>query len=119
MARARSKSSVAKGAAAPGVSSLQPPVNALLSLREIDLIADPDERRRRMLDRLEQIGKLAAGRCYVNKRGTPVATPDTGTMLRVEEVGLEVLGIHPARVVGKVADFSVFNGGKAAEKKAG
>lgn len=127
MARARSKGSVAKGAAAPGVSSspetpnqLPPVARVLLSLREIDEIADPSERRRCMLDRLDANRELAKSRCYTNKHGAVVAMPDAGTMTRIDEIALEVLGVYSAPAsVRRPIDLSVFNGGKAAEKKAG
>lgn len=129
MASRRGEILRSEGAETPGVSSSptlpelskQPPVNALLSLREIDAIVDPTERRRLMLDRLEEIRKLASERCYSNKHGDLVRQPDAGTMLRVEEVALEVLGVYAAPASGagrKPVDLSVFNGGKA-EKKAG
>lgn len=113
---------MSKGATAPVVSSSQesanqpPPVTrALLSLREIDAIADPDERRRRMLDRLDENRELARNRAYGNKHGDLVVQPDAGTMTRIDEIALEVLGVQPAKVAGKAPDLSVFNGGKSAK----
>ena len=75
-----------------------------------------------MLDRLDAIKKLASERCYSNKHGALVKQPDAGTMLRVDEVALEVLNVYatPASVTGrKPVDLSVFNGGKAPQKATG
>jgi hypothetical protein len=128
LARARGKTGVAKGAKAPGVSTSPPPANPpppvarlLLSLREIDEIADPSERRRCMLDRLDANRELAKSRCYTNKHGAVVAMPDAGTMTRIDEIALEVLGVYaaPPSSARRPVDLSVFNGGKAAEKKVG
>lgn len=123
MARARSKSSVAKGAPAPGVScSAEPPnqpppvTRLLLLLREIDEIADPDEKRRRMLDRFDENRELARKRSYTNKHGDVLAAPDAGTMTRIDEIALEVLGVEPKKPGRRGADLSVFNGGKSASK---
>jgi hypothetical protein len=89
----------------------------ILSLRDIDAIEDPTAKRRAMLDRLQRISDLAEARCYTNKRGEPVPTPDTATMIRVEEVALEKLGVGPAKAATKGADLSVFSGGKSADRK--
>ena len=93
------------------------PLAALvMSLREIDAIEDPTEKRRAMLDRLQRIRDLAEARCYTNKRGEPIHTPDTATMIRVEEVALEKLEVEPSKEAKRTADLSVFNGGKSARK---
>jgi hypothetical protein len=92
----------------------------LLTLREIDQIGDPDERRRCMLDRFEATKELARTRSYRNKRGNEVVTSDHVAMTRIDEIMLEVLGIQPAKPdTRRVPDLSVFNGGKAADRKTG
>lgn len=88
----------------------------LQSLREIDQIEDPDERRRCMLDRFDETKELARSRSYKNKRGKEVVTPDHGTMTRIDEIALEVLGVEPRKPGRRNADLSVFNGGKSASK---
>jgi hypothetical protein len=113
------------GAPAPGVSSSPTPPEPpkaepprLLSLREIDALPDATERRRAMLDRIEDIKTMARGRSWTNKRGDTVDHPDTATMLRAEELALSVLDVQAASPQRRPVDLSVFNGGKAAEKKA-
>lgn len=73
-----------------------------------------------MLDRLDADRELARTRSYSNKRGKVVTTPDHVGMARIDELALEVLGVYasPPSARGGV-DLSVFNGGKAAAKKAG
>lgn len=89
----------------------------LRSLREIDQIEDQDERRRCMLDRFEATKELAKGRLYTNKHGAEVKVADVGTMTRIDEIMLDVLGIQPAKQgTRRVADLSVFNGGKSVSK---
>lgn len=119
--RSRTKLQQGEGVKSPGVSSAPrlPSVKLLLSYVEIDRLTDPDERRRCMLERLAYLHELAEARCYANKRGKQIPMPDTATMLRVDEVALEVLGVEPAKPAKKAADLSVFNGGKAADRKVG
>lgn len=121
-----------KGAAAPGVSSeganaapladTAPDAgapNPVLSLLDIDLLKDPDERRRAMLARIAYFQELAAGRHYLNKHGDMVAVPDMPSVMNFERDARELLGAEPAKPARKGADLSVFNGGKAAERNAG
>lgn len=82
-------------------------------LRDLDAIADPVEKRRAMLDRLDQIRELAESRSYVNKRGEQVTNPDTSTMLAVDQFATELTGVERASgangaAVGKLAGLSIF-----------
>ena len=85
------------------------------SLREIDAIEDPDQRRYAALDRLDRISELALGRERTIKNGEVVKDPDCNAAVKVEEVSHRLLGIEAKRGVGKF-DPGIF--GLAAVKEA-
>lgn len=90
-----------------------------MALREVLALPEPSKRLAELLERLDQVWVTASNRTYLNKRGKPVADPDQATRLRVIEVAAELMGarVDASGTGNGRPDLSVFNGGKAPERK--
>lgn len=91
-----------------------------LALREVAALPASADRKGALLDRLDHIWQLALSRSYTNKAGKVVANPDLAIAERVVVTAAELVGVSEgAGGARRPVDLSVFNGGKAAEKKTG
>jgi len=65
-----------------------------MALNEVAAIADPEERRLKMLERLEDIYGKAMGKCRINKHGEEVPEPDCNAATKVVQVASSLLGVE-------------------------
>lgn len=78
------------------------------TLRDIDLIEDPEERLKAALDRLDHISELALGRERTVKNGIVISDPDCNAAVKVEEVAHRLLSVEPRRVKLRPPDLTSF-----------
>jgi len=90
-----------------------------LAFREVAELPTAAERKAALLDRLDHIWELALGRSYTKKDGSVVPNPDLAIADKVVVTASELVGVREGEGgARRPIDLSLFNGGKAAEKKA-
>lgn len=87
-----------------------------LTLREIDAIEDPEERRRAMLDRFEEDRRIALERTKTIGLGkgesAECADPDINAAIKADAEAMTLLNIEPRKKGSPGPGLSVFEGGK-------
>lgn len=78
------------------------------SLREIDAIEEPEERRKAALDRLDHISSMALGRERTVKNGVVISDPDCNAACKIDEVAHRLMSIEPARPKPRAGELEPF-----------